>query len=222
MNVRLIAVTQPVPSADGPQTAEELMVYCARVSSPQNQADHLSGERLLRYCLRKGHWSVFEQASMTLEIETSRAISAQILRHRSFTFQEFSQRYAETQGFEVYEARRQDDKNRQASHDDLDEDIKEWFRRKQEDLTIAASMAYDDALRKGIAKESARFFLPMSTTTRLYMNGSVRSWLTYFMSRRAPETQKEHRDIAETTYALFREQFPLTSTAFEDAHGPTV
>lgn len=218
--VRLIAVTAPCIEVDGKRlSAEDLMVYCARVSSPQNQANLDTGERLLRYCLRMGHYSIFEQASLTVEITTSRAISAQILRHRSFVFQEFSLRYAEAPGFETYEPRRQDTKNRQNSIDDMGAADRRWFNDAQAAVQALAKNLYEEALDLGIAKESARFLLPMSTTTRLYMTGSARSFLTYFMVRRTPETQKEHRDIADQIYEVFKEQFPITTKAYEDSRG---
>lgn len=224
MNVRLIAITQPDPEACPQAYAdpkvkpwEALMVYAARVSSPKSQADGHNPERLLRYCLEHGHVSIFETASMTVEITTSRAISAQILRHRSFTFQEFSQRYAEATGFETYQARRQDSKNRQSSHDDLDEGTRNWFRDAQAAVHAMAGNLYDQALEFGIAKESARFLLPLSTTTRLYMTGSVRSWVHYLQTRRAPETQAEHREIAEAIWEIFRAQFPLTAAVLHDS-----
>lgn len=215
MKVRLISVSQPVGMHEN-ATAEDLMVYTARVSSPQNQANLNTGPRLLRYCIRNGHWSVFEQADMTLEIETSRAISAQILRHRSFSFQEFSQRYAEATGFEMYEARRQDLKNRQNSTDDLPKETKEWFQAAQVSIQEHAKELYERALEKGIAKECARFLLPMSATTRVYMKGSVRSWIHYIQVRADPSTQKEHREIAEEALRIMKNQFPMVAAALEE------
>lgn len=222
MNVRLIAITQPDPEACPQAYAdpkvkpwEALMVYAARVSSPKNQAEGQNPERLLRYCIAHGHWSVFETASLTVEVTTSRAISAQILRHRSFTFQEFSQRYAEVQSFETYLPRRQDSKNRQSSHDDLDDGTRNWFRDAQVEVQKLAGNLYETALELGIAKESARFLLPLSTTTRLFMSGSARSWIHYLQVRRAPETQLEHREIANVIYQVFKDQFPLTAAALE-------
>lgn len=208
MNVELVAVTNPV----GLATPEELIVYCARVSSPR-QNDHETGARLIRYCMDNGHWSIFEQAGMTLEITTSRAISAQILRHRSFSFQEFSQRYAEVADFETYDARRQDITNRQNSIDDMDCNDRDWFLKTQGDIQNAAYDAYNEALDRGIAKECARFLLPMSTQTRLYMTGSVRSWIHYFQSRLDESTQLEHREIARAAFRIFAEQFPITAGA---------
>jgi thymidylate synthase (FAD) len=214
VNVKLISVSKP---ADPNMSSEDLMVYTARVSSPQNQANLNTGARLLRYCMKNGHWSVFEQADMTVEIETSRAISAQILRHRSFSFQEFSQRYAEVTGFEIYPARRQDQKNRQNSTDDLPEFTKEWFIAAQESIQRHARQLYEDALKAGVAKECARFLLPMSATTRLYMKGSVRSWIHYFKVRGDPSTQQEHREIAQAIQEqLFNPAFPTTAAALEE------
>lgn len=216
MKVSLVAVTQPAPMDGGPRTAEELMVYCARVSSPSNQGNHETGERLLRYCMVHGHWSVFEMADMTVEVETSRAIAAQILRHRSFSFQEFSQRYAAaTLGFEDVQPRRQDYQNRQASHDDLPVEIRAWFDRIERETVSYAIRNYESALAAGIAKESARFLLPLSVRTRLYMKGSVRSWIHYLQARDADGVQAEHRDVAREVRRIFAEAFPLTAKALE-------
>ena len=190
------------------------MVYCARVSSPDNQGNHETGERLLRYCMRNGHWSVFEMADMTVEVETSRAIAAQMLRHRSFSFQEFSQRYAAaTLGFEETAPRRQDTKNRQASHDDLSEHVRGWFQEAQASIEATALRTYEAALSQGIAKESARFLLPLSVRTRLYMKGSVRSWIHYLQARDADGVQAEHRDVAREVRRIFAEAFPMTAKA---------
>lgn len=213
--VRLVAVSAPV--VPGLQTAEDLVVYCARVSSPQNQLDVATAPRLLRYCLRKGHWSVFETVSATLEITTSRAIAAQILRHRSFTFQEFSQRYAVVpHEYENVEPRRQDEKNRQASHNDLPKEVKDWWYQTQLDLGAAAWLAYGEALERGIARETARFLLPLSTTTRLYMTGNLRSWLFYTQTRLTPETQQEHREVALAAWGVLSEVFPVTFKAMAE------
>lgn len=194
--------------------AEELMAYCARVSSPDNQ-DNPEYEKLLKYCIKHGHWSVFEMADMTVEIETSRAIAQQILRHRSFNFQEFSQRYSKATDFEIYEARRQDTKNRQNSIDDMDEDDKAFFMDAQDNITTVANSLYEEALKRGIAKEQARFLLPLSTKTKLYMKGSVRSWIHYINLRGANGTQKEHRDIALAIKEIFKIQFPTIAKALE-------
>ena len=198
--------------------AEKTMAYIARVSNPSNQNnDDFSG--LLKYCIKHQHWSVFEQSSMTLEIETSRAIAAQILRHRSFTFQEFSQRYADTNlianKIPVPALRKQDLKNRQNSTDDLDEFVKQDI-----EMTITAHFnnaekLYKRMLEAGVAKECARMVLPLATPTRLYMTGSCRSWIHYINLRSAHGTQKEHMDIAEACREVFTEQFPIVSKALE-------
>lgn len=204
-NVRLVSATPD---------AEKIIGYCARVSNPANQ-DNPEVTKLLAYCIKNKHWSVFEQASMTVEIETSRAISAQILRHRSFNFQEFSQRYAAATECVTYEARRQDDKNRQNSIDDLSDSTKQWFKNAQERIQDLALDYYDKALAFGIAKEQARFLLPMSTKTKLYMTGNLRSWMHYIELRTEAGTQKEHRDIAESIKGIFKEQFPTISEALK-------
>ena len=198
--------------------AEKTMAYIARVSNPSNQNnDDFSG--LLKYCIKHQHWSVFEQSSMTLEIETSRAIAAQILRHRSFTFQEFSQRYADTnliaEKIPLPALRKQDLKNRQNSTDDLDEFVKQDI-----EMTITAHFNHAEKLYKrmleaGVAKECARMVLPLATPTRLYMTGSCRSWVHYINLRSAHGTQKEHMDIAEACRKVFTEQFPIVSKALD-------
>jgi thymidylate synthase (FAD) len=192
--------------------AEKIIGYCARVSNPANQ-DNPNIEGLLSYCLKNSHWSIFEMANMCVEIETNRAISAQILRHRSFSFQEFSQRYARAMDYEIYPARRQDDKNRQNSIDDLSDDIKEWWLQEQKENWDYASISYEKALSMGIAKEVARAVLPMATTTRLYMQGTIRSWITYLQLRRGNGTQKEHMDIANSIVEIFKENLPTISRA---------
>lgn len=202
MKVRLISVTPE---------AEKTILYTARVSNPANQDSSNTG--LLNYCIKHGHWSVFEMADMCVEIETSRAISAQILRHKSFFFQEFSQRYAEAQGFETYPARRQDNKNRQNSIDDMSEETKLWFAHAQKEIQELAQEKYQTALDFGIAKEQARFLLPMSTTTKLYMKGSLRSWIHYLDLRCDVATQLEHREIANEIKKIFSEQFPILAKA---------
>jgi thymidylate synthase (FAD) len=200
MQVKLIARTEGIGDLAG-MTVGQILAYVARVSNPTNQLNNETAEKLLGYCLRNQHWSVFESASLTLEVKTSRAIAQQILRHRSFTFQEFSQRYAEVtsrgpgENFEYYPARRQDDKNRQNSIDDLSEADKAWFHEMQVLNNEAATQLYHAALGRGIAKEQARFLLPSSAATTLYMTGNIRSWLTYCQLRCAPATQLEHREI---------------------------
>ncbi|NTU68153.1 MAG: FAD-dependent thymidylate synthase [Chlorobiaceae bacterium] len=212
MQVRLVSVTNPLIEIEGRQlTPEGLVAYCARVSSPHQETPDY--EKLLSYCIRNKHWSVFEMVDMTVEIVTSRAISPQILRHKSFCFQEFSMRYAKAQSIEKYLPRRQDDKNRQNSLDDLDAETVKWFDEAQEKVAASGMEFYEAALEKGIAKECARVLLPLGTQTRLYMKGSVRSWIHYLEVRTDPSTQKEHRDIADAVRKIFTEQFPVTSRA---------
>lgn len=191
--------------------AENTIMYCARVSNPKNQDSKKSG--LLRYCLQHGHYSIFEMANMVIEINTSRAISSQIIRHISFSFQEFSQRYSEVQGFEIYEARRQDEKNRQNSIDDMNQEVRDWFLLAQEKNEEQATKMYNQALEYGIAKEQARFLLPLSAKTKLYMNGTVRSWIHYIDTRTEEGTQKEHRDIAKAIKQIFCKEFPIIAEA---------
>jgi thymidylate synthase (FAD) len=204
MEVKLISVTEPM---NGFMDAEGLIAYCARVSSP-NQ-DNPEYAKLLKYCIDKGHWSIFEMCDMTVGITTTRMIAAQILRHRSFSFQEFSLRYSEALAYEPCEARRQDTKNRQNSIDDLDLDTKKAFKSAQESIWNICYSEYEQAIAHGIAKECARSLLPLNTVTKLYMKGSVRSWIHYFAVRCAPETQLEHRLIADAIKAIFIEQFPI-------------
>ena len=212
-SVRLIALTTPV--LDGIKTAEDLIAYAARVSNPANQFSG-NASRLLKYCIRNGHWSVFETASMTVEIETTRAIAAQILRHRSFTFQEFSQRYAVADTDpEPQQARSQDPKNRQASNDDLPDDVKAWWADAQSKTFALATETYVAALEKGIARECARFVLPLATPTKLYMTGNIRDWIHYISLRTANGTQKEHSDVANEIKKVFAAAFPMISEALE-------
>ena len=196
--------------------AEKTIGYIARVSNPNNQ-DNPKVEKLLEYCIKHGHWSVFEQATMTLEINTTRAIAAQILRHRSFTYQEFSQRYADTNlltdKIPVPDLRRQDDKNRQNSIDDLDPDEVRKMNHIVEELFKDAQDVYAMLLKKGVAKECARFVLPLATPTRIYMTGSLRSWIHYIELRTGHGTQKEHMDIAQLCKDHFVCNFPTISKA---------
>ena len=208
MNVKLVSITPD---------AEKTMAYIARVSNPSNQ-DNENFAGLLRYCIKHQHWSVFEQSSMTLEIETTRGLAAQILRHRSFTFQEFSQRYADSNllgEIELPELRRQDTKNRQNSIDDLDPVVVEKLEKQMNTLFSSSLALYNKMLESGVAKECARFVLPLATPTRLYMTGSCRSWVHYINLRSAHGTQKEHMDIAEACRKVFTEQFPSVSEALE-------
>ena len=208
MNVKLVTVTPD---------AEKLMAYVARVSNPSNQ-DNEKYAGLLKYCIKHNHWSVFEQSTMTLEIETTRAIAAQILRHRSFTFQEFSQRYAASTALgdiPLPELRRQDLKNRQNSTDDLDPFVVQTLQLQMTTLFSSATALYKQMLEDGVAKECARMVLPLATPTRIYMTGSCRSWIHYINLRSAHGTQKEHMVIAEACRKVFTEQFPSVSEALE-------
>ena len=214
MQVRLISVTSPLIEVENqPLSPEGLIAYCARVSSPHQES--AGYEKLLAYCIAHRHWSVFEMVDMTVEIVTSRAISPQILRHKSFQFQEFSQRYAKAQEIERYQPRRQDSKNRQNSLDDLDDTTIAWFDEAQETIARLSLEQYNKALEKGIAKECARVLLPLGTQTKLYMKGSARSWIHYLEVRTDKSTQKEHRDIALEIKKIFIEQFPFTAAALD-------
>ena len=207
-NVKLISVTPD---------AEKTIGYIARVSNPKNQENpNVSG--LLGYCIKHQHWSVFEQAHMTLEIETTRGLAAQILRHRSFTFQEFSQRYANTNflgAIPVPDLRRQDEKNRQNSIDDVPQKQVEFLQKEIQAYFAEGLDLYNELIREGIAKECARFVLPLATPTRLYMTGTLRSWIHYIDLRSGHGTQKEHMEIAEKCRDIFKEQFPIISEALE-------
>ena len=208
MKVKLISVTPD---------AEKTMGYVARVSNPSNQENpNVAG--LLKYCVEHQHWSVFEQAFMTLEIETTRGLAAQILRHRSFTYQEFSQRYADSSllgDIPVPELRRQDTKNRQNSIDDVDPFVVQKYQMLMQDYFKQGMNLYQKMLDDGIAKECARFVLPLAVPTKLYMSGSCRSWIHYIQLRSANGTQKEHMNIAEECKKIFIEQFPTVSEALK-------
>jgi thymidylate synthase (FAD) len=196
--------------------AEKLMAYCARVSNPSNQNND-NYAKLLAYCIKHQHWSIFEQAFMTIEINTTRGLAAQILRHRSFTFQEFSQRYADAsllgEEIPVFELRRQDDKNRQNSIDDISIEIKSKWNTKIREHFARGKDLYDGMIADGVAKECARFILPLATPTRLYMSGSVRSFIHWIELRSAHGTQKEHMLIANETKKIFAEQLPIVAEA---------
>lgn len=192
--------------------AEKQIMYCARVSSNNQDSE---STKLLNYCIKHGHWSIFEMANMCVEIQTSRAISAQILRHRSFSFQEFSQRYAKVPGFETYQARRQDETNRQNSIDDMSNEDQTWFQVAQQCLHSKCTDLYQEALDRGIAKEQARFLLPMGTTSKLYMNGTIRSWIHYLNLRCENGTQQEHVEIAEQIKKIFKQEFTAIAEALE-------
>lgn len=205
--VKLISITPD---------AEKNIAYCARVSNPNNQgSDDYS--KLLAYCIKNHHWSIFEMAFMTLEINTTRGLAAQILRHRSFTFQEFSQRYADAnllaEEIPMFDLRRQDNKNRQNSIDDIDETTKHLWTSHVLDHFKRSKELYDNMIADGIAKECARFVLPLATPTRLYMSGSIRSWIHYIELRSSNGTQKEHMDIANECKSIFIEQFPIIAQA---------
>ena len=209
MSVKLISVTPD---------AEQMMAYVARVSNPNNQ-ENPNYAKLLGYCIKHNHWSVFEQSTMTLEIETTRAIAAQILRHRSFTYQEFSQRYADSSllgsTIPLPELRRQDEKNRQNSIDDLDPFEVQLLEKQMITLFDSSMALYQQMLKRGVAKECARNVLPLCTPTRIYMTGSCRSWIHYISLRSAHGTQKEHMQVAEDAKKVFIEQFPTVAEALE-------
>ena len=209
MTVKLVSATPD---------AEKHMAYVARVSNPNNQdSDKFAG--LLKYCIKHGHWSVFEQAFMTVEINTTRGLAAQILRHRSFTYQEFSQRYADSsmlaKEIPLPALRRQDTKNRQNSTDDLEPPLKTKYYARMLKHFEEATNIYEEMLEDGVAKECARFVLPLATPTKLYMTGSVRSWVHYIELRSGHGTQKEHMDIANQCKAIFTEQFPVVAKALD-------
>ena len=207
MNVKLISLTQP---HDESMNCEDLIAYCARVSNPSNQNNTATAPNLLKYLIKHKHWSPFEMASMTLEIKTSRAIAAQILRHRSFSFQEFSQRYSVAQDLEEVQLRKQAEKNRQSSTDEFTDGF--FSAKVREHLAKSVSL-YSQAIEMGVAKESARLLLPLTTETTMYMSGTIRSWVHYIDLRSQEDTQKEHRDIAEGCRDIFVEHFPNISIA---------
>ena len=222
MNVELVSYTTPAPrlQAEGIVTGEDLIVYTARVSAPTNQLKMETGPKLIRYCMREGHWSILQQADMAVEVVTSRAIAAQILRH-DFDVQEFSQRYADPHAlqfgdgsmFEVYEARRQDEKDRQNSINDMSLEDRSWFVQAQDTNNANAQALYEEALSRGIAKECARFLLPLSVRTRMYLKYNVRGWVHYLQTRTHKSAQKEHRDVAEAIQPIFRAVYPTVYEA---------
>ena len=217
-DVKLISCTQGVGDLKD-QSPQDIISYVARVSNPHNQNNFSTAAGLLKYCIKHQHWSIFETVSLTMEINTSRGIAAQILRHRSFTFQEFSQRYADTNllspNIPVPELRRQDNKNRQNSIDDLPPGIREDYRKKIQNHFDSGMDLYNNLLDNGVAKECARFVLPLAVPTRLYMTGNVRSWITYIQLRSANGTQKEHQDIALKCKTIFTCMFPDIAKALE-------
>jgi thymidylate synthase (FAD) len=212
VEVNFKAATQ---SVDG-MSAEDFIVYCAKVSNPAKQDDFSTADRLIKYLIRNNHWSPFEMVSMTVEIKTTRDIGRQILRHRSFSFQEFSQRYAEATQFETREARLQDTKNRQNSIETDDENLKDQWKQLQEDHIHWAEKDYKWALANGIAKEQARAILPEGlTSTTMYMAGTLRSWIHYVDLRSANGTQLEHQEVALAVAEIMRERFPNIMLALE-------
>ena len=217
MIVKLISYSQPPPFTGATVNSislQDMVAYCARVSNPTNQQNTETNERLLKYLMKNQHWSPFEMVSICLEIETTRDIARQILRHRSFSFQEFSQRYAVASlGFETREARLQDMKNRQNSLETNDEVLQEEWNKKQQELAAHSQQAYDWALSNGIAKEQARSVLPEGmTVSRLYMNGTLRSWIHYIQLRSANGTQKEHREVAMECARIISTLYPMINT----------
>ena len=221
MNVSLVSITRPLrPTHHSPYTAEELIAYCARVSNPKNQSNTETAPKLLRFLIKHKHWSPFELASMCVEIKTSRAIAAQILRHRSFSFQEFSQRYSEATEFENTELREQAKKNRQSSEGQINPNLSDDYKNISAHVAVRdhlhkSKRLYDELIKEGVAKECARMILPLATETTMYMNGTVRSWIHYIELRAQENTQKEHRDIANAIKEVFIKQFPNVSEALE-------
>lgn len=216
--VNLVSLTKP--TIEELSNAEELIAYCARVSNPTNQLNNVTADKLLAYCAKHAHWSIFEMADMCVEIKTTRDIGRQILRHKSFQFQEFSQRYSIVTDamFKTRECRLQDITNRQNSLETDDDELKEWFYEAQRQVKYLTSSFYKDALDKGIAKEQARCFLPEGLTmSRMYMKGSIRSWIHYIQLRTGSETQKEHRQIALGCKDILLKEFPSLYFLFDKA-----
>ena len=216
MSVKLIGVTAPYA---GHNSAEDMIVYMARVSNPKTQTFNSDPARLIRYLIKNQHWSPFELVNVVMEINTTRDIARQILRHRSFAFQEFSQRYADPTkdlGFELREARLQDTKNRQNSIETEDKELQDKWNLMQQTLINNAEHAYDWAIQNGIAKEQARAVLPEGNTqSRMYMNGTLRSWIHYCELRRSNGTQKEHMEVADDCWKIIAEKFPNVARALE-------
>jgi len=214
-NVNLVSMTTPTAYSDC-HSAEEFIAYAARVSNPGNQNNAETAPKLLKYLIREGHWSPFEMVSMTVEIKTTRDIAKQILRHRTFSFQEFSQRYAEADEFTTREARLQDPKNRQNSVETEDRELAEWWNMAQQELIQKSKLVYQTALDHGIAKEQARAVLPEgNTVTTLYMAGTLRSWIHYCQLRMGNGTQKEHAMIAKTCWNIIEGHFPSVVEALK-------
>ena len=213
MNVNLISITQPIAHIKPLlNSAEDLIAFCARVSNPKNQMNAATAPKLIKFLIKHKHWSPFELASMCVEIKTSRAIAAQILRHRSFSFQEFSQRYSQATELEELELRSPADKNRQSSAEIIDDPN---LRIKANKAMLESKKVYDELIEAGVAKECARAILPLGTQTTMYMNGTVRSWIHYINLRTEENTQKEHREIAKAIKLIFIKQFPNVSEALE-------
>jgi len=208
MNVSLVSITQPFIS--DLKSPEDIIAYCARVSNPTNQLNTKTAPKLLKFLIKHKHWSPFEMVDMTLEIKTSRAIAAQILRHRSFSFQEFSQRYSQAQVLEKLELRKQADKNRQSSTDEYQNSI---LQAKVREHVAKGISLYNNLIEDGVAKESARMILPLTVETTMYMKGSIRSWAHYIDLRTEENTQKEHREIAEACKEIFKQNLPTVSEA---------
>lgn len=216
MSVSLVGMTQP-SATTGCNTANQLIAYVARVSNPENQNNDKTASKLLGYLIKHEHWSPFEMVSATLEIKTTRDISRQIIRHRSFSFQEFSQRYAESTNFETRECRLQDQTNRQNSIETEDRELAEWWKMAQKELIQKSKLVYQTALDHGIAKEQARAVLPEGNTeTTLYMSGTLRSWIHYCKLRRSNGTQKEHMIIADQCWDVLSQHFPDVAKAVEE------
>lgn len=212
MKVKLISLTQPLTLREV-GNPEDLIAYCARVSNPENQNKSETASRLIKFLIKHKHWSPFEMVDMTLEIKTSRAIAAQILRHRSFSFQEFSQRYSKAETLEGLELRKQADKNRQSSTDVFEDS---QLLGKVREHTAKGVSLYKNLIEAGVAKESARMILPLTTETTMYMKGNLRSWIHYIELRTQENTQKEHRDIASECKKIFKNEFPNVSEAIWD------
>ena len=212
MTVKLVSITAACIE-DAQLSAEELIVYVARVSNPANQLNHQTADKLIAYLVKNKHWSPFEMADMTVEIVTSRGIAQQILRHRSFSFQEFSQRYAKATSMEPVQLRYQAQKNRQSSAELLSDEDSAYFNDKVSQLMQASQELYAEMLDKNVAKECARFILPLTTQTKIYMKGSIRSWIHYLQVRLDEHTQLEHRQIALQIAQIFNTHFPNISKA---------
>ena len=213
MKVKLMGYTQTVPETFiGIDNLQDFVAYCARVSNPTNQMNSDTAEKLIKYLIKHKHWSPFELANMCVEIQTSRAIAAQILRHRSFSFQEFSQRYSKATEMEPLELRAPAEKNRQSSSEIVQD---EYFNRMAAAFLEGSKQMYDQLIAAGVAKECARMILPLNTQTTMYMNGSIRSWIHYIELRSANGTQKEHMDIANSCKDIFKKQFPVIAEALD-------